>query len=279
MPHPADRVCDRFRADGFVRMDRFLDDGEVADVRDTVNALPAVPFDATCARPNNTLVPLRFTDAVVETLLGSPRRVRRLAEAVEARDLRWISGYVSIKEPRSAALSWHQDWWCWSHPISFGVRPVQVALLCYLTQTDRSRGALRVLPGSHLRGDPLHGALSEADPTDGPLAANHAAMSDHPEQVTVSARPGDAVVLDYRVLHGTHANSADCRRDCVLLSFTPAWSDLPEDLRAHLIQHPAQPRDGESPRAALTSLMPTFRGVRRDLPLDRDPPSEFAVRA
>jgi hypothetical protein len=33
------------------------------------------------------------------------------------------------------------------------------------------------------------------------------AMRDHPNQVTLSVRAGDAVVTDYRLLHGTHANT------------------------------------------------------------------------
>jgi hypothetical protein len=35
------------------------------------------------------------------------------------RDGHEISGYLSVKEPRTGALDWHQDWWCWDHPVSF----------------------------------------------------------------------------------------------------------------------------------------------------------------
>jgi ectoine hydroxylase-related dioxygenase (phytanoyl-CoA dioxygenase family) len=118
----------------------------------------------------------------------------------------------------------------------------QVAVLTYLTDTDERNAALRVLPGSH------RGAAGEP--------------------FTLSLRAGDAVALDYRLLHGTHANATPRRRDCLILNFAPAWSALPEDIRGHLIQHPALPGDGE--RAAAPWL-PRYDGPRRDLPLNRTP--------
>jgi hypothetical protein len=54
------------------------------------------------------LVPLRWNDDVVRCLLGSRRRVQEVRDAVGAGDLRWISGYVSVKEAMSGPLSWHQ---------------------------------------------------------------------------------------------------------------------------------------------------------------------------
>jgi len=60
-------------------------------------------------------------------------------------------------------------------------------------------------------------------------------------------------VIDYRLLHGTHGNASDARRDSILLSFTPSWQGLPHDIRAHLIAHPAQPSVDEMAR--LTPMM------------------------
>ena len=106
------------------------------------------------------------------------------------------------------------------------------------------------------------------------------AFDDHPGQVTLSVRAGDAVLLDYRLLHGTHPNRSAERRDCVLLSFTPSWRGLPADIRAHLIQHLAQPTADESPagRSWTADLPPSFVGERADLELNREAPTSFAVR-
>ncbi len=106
-----------------------------------------------------------------------------------------------------------------------------------------------------------------------------AAMTDHPDQITLSVRAGDAVVTDYRLLHGTHANATARRRDGILLNFAPSWSRLPPEIRGHLIKHPSLPTDAErmSGSGRLASLLPSFDGPRRDLPLERVPPSSFSV--
>jgi ectoine hydroxylase-related dioxygenase (phytanoyl-CoA dioxygenase family) len=153
-------------------------------------------------------------------VLRDPARCDAIAAAAGGDDLRWISGYVTAKDPGSEALDWHRDWWCWDHPVSRRPAAAQIAVVVYLTATDERSGALRVVPGSHL----ARGA----------------------GEVTLRARPGDAVVLDYRLLHGTHPNAAATRRDAVLLSFAPSWRDLPDDVRGHLIQHLALPGDGET---------------------------------
>jgi ectoine hydroxylase-related dioxygenase (phytanoyl-CoA dioxygenase family) len=269
-----------FAWDGFVRIDSFLSPAEVTVARRLVDKLAREPVDPSCVRPHNTLVPLRFNHPLVDLALRGRERVDRLAASVGASDLRWISGYVSIKEPKSGALWWHQDWWCWQHPASFASSAPQVAVLCYLRKTDRQSGALRVWPGSHRASTPLHAVLPGAHRVgmEG-IGWNHPAMADHREQVTLAACAGDAVVIDYRLLHGTHPNASSTRRNCLLLNFTPGWRDLRADLRAHLIRHPAQPGSDERAEAAWAArLLPTFHGVPRDLPLDREAPARFGQR-
>jgi hypothetical protein len=269
-----------FFDDGFVVLRGFLEEAEVAEVRRAVDSALAAPLPPGCERPHNTLVPLRWNDTIVDRLLSSRHRVSRLARALGADDLRWISGYVSVKDRNSAALWWHQDWWCWDHPVTYRRAAPQAAVLTYLSPTSATTGALRVLPGSHRRSVPLHAALPEAharqgaDPSD-----DHPAMSDHVGQLTVAARPGDAVAADYRLLHGTHPNRGGTRRDCLLLTFTPTWKELPGEVRAHLIRHPAQPTAEERPRRRSwqATLLPHFDGTPRDLALNRVPPPHFVT--
>jgi len=266
-----------FLRDGYVVLEHFLAVDETSATRRDIERLLVSPQAPSCERPHNTLVALRWNDVVVDRVLASETRRDRLCEVLGAEDMRWISGYVSIKAPRSPALWWHQDWWCWDHPVSYRRGAAQVALLCYCTRTDARNAALRVLPGSHHRSIALHAVLPEAHArASGGLAASHPAMRDHPAQVTLPLEAGDAVVLDYRLLHGTHPNVSDVRRDCVLLSLTPSWHALPADIRGHLIRHPALPAVGEDALAAVTSgLLPRYDGPRRDLPLNRVAPQRF----
>lgn len=216
-----DSLAVRFAHDGYVTTKGWIPPREVKSILRVIQQLLRSPHEPSCSRPNNLLLPLRWSDATVQQLLASERRVQLLPEALAAEDLRWISGYFSIKEEHSGPLWWHQDWWCWDHPASFQRRAPQVAVLCYLTNTDQASGALRVLPGPHHKGIPLHASLLEISDggSDEPVALESPAMSEHPEQVTLPAEPGDAVLIDYRLLHGTFSNASPLRRDCVILNF------------------------------------------------------------
>jgi ectoine hydroxylase-related dioxygenase (phytanoyl-CoA dioxygenase family) len=280
MSAPARSRSASFRSDGFAVLDGFLDEEALERVRRDVAAVLARPLPAGCERPHNTLAPLRWDDGAVAAILSSERRLAALSAAVGADDLRWISAYVSVKPPRSAALWWHQDWWCWDHPVSYRRAASQVAVLCYLSDTSARTAALRVLPGTHRGSIPLHAALPEAHGDEAAGASSrHPAMRNHTGQLTLEVRAGDAVVLDYRLLHGTHPNLEAERRDSVLLSFTPSWRRLPKDVRAHLIRHPALPRPTE--RAALggwpSELLPAYDGDAGDLPLNRTAPAAFSA--
>jgi hypothetical protein len=238
-----------FARDGYALLPRFVAPGELEPLRRAVDRALAEPLPPGCERPHNTLAPLRWNHPLVEALL-SPARIDALRAATGGDDVRFISAYVSVKDPRSAELEWHQDWWCWDHPVSYRKDAAQVALLCYLADTTEANAALRVVPGSHA----------------GSTAPQH--------ERTLEARAGDAAVIDYRLLHGTHANGSDVRRDALILNFTPSWRSLPEDIRAHLIRHPALPSNGEA-----GELLPHFDGPPRDLPLNRVAPSDFRATA
>jgi len=274
--HPSDQFAER----GYAVIVGLLEPAEISALRRAVDCAVARPYVSGCERPHNRLVPLRWSDVVVDLMLTRAHRWRRLATSIGADDLRWVSGYVSVKEGFSAPLWWHQDWWCWDHPVSLRPAAPQVALLCYLSDTAASSGALRVLPGSHRRSVPLHAALPAAHAQGSALPEDDVVLSDQPGQVTLSVEAGDAVALDYRLLHGTHANASAERRDCVLLSFAPSWRELPTDLRAHLIQHLAQPGPDEhrEPTPWQKTLLPRFDGARADLELNAVAPANFSVR-
>ena len=170
----------------------------MAESQTLVEWVLGLPRDLSCARPHNTLSPLRWNDRIVQLVLSSERRVRALCQVFHGDDLKWISGYVSTKEARSPALWWHQDWWCWDHAISYRRAPSEIATLCYLTDTEVYNEALRVLPGSHVKSAPIHAILPEAHGhAAGRLESGHAAMSDLPNQMTLCLKSGDAVPMDY----------------------------------------------------------------------------------
>jgi Phytanoyl-CoA dioxygenase (PhyH) len=279
MPMDKTAAAEALLDDGYRVIPSFLDATDLRLLTQDVEVLLSSPRGASMCRPG--LIPLRWNDAIVARILQPARPARVLRDALRARDLKWLSGYVSTRASHTPALWWHQDWWCWDHPISFRRPATQVAVLCYLTDTDVQSGALRVLAGSHRASTAAHGLLPEAHGklADG-LPRDHAALADLPGQRTLAVRAGDAVVLDYRLLHGTHANATSRRRDCILLSFIPAWSELPREMQAHLIAHLALPDHAESTSRAASAyddLLPRFEGTPASLRLNRVPPTTFTV--
>jgi ectoine hydroxylase-related dioxygenase (phytanoyl-CoA dioxygenase family) len=126
----------------------------------------------------------------------------------------------------------------------------------------------------------MHASLPEphADAAND-LQADHVGMTDDPDQVTLCLMAGDAVAIDYRLLHGTHGNASNARRDCVILNFAPSWRDLPADIKGHLISHPAQPTGQERPPASSweAELLPSFNEMRESLRVNRMPPHKFEI--
>jgi hypothetical protein len=188
------------RNEGFVVLPALIEAEAIAGLRERVDDAATTGSGPSCERLNNILVPMRWCSEVVDEILSRTQAMSRVRAATGAGDLRWISGYVTRKPPRSRALAWHQDWWCWDHPVSFRRDPPQVALLVYLTRTDHRSGALRVLPGSHrasthlhslLRGAAGHGAAAVPD--------DNARTAGQSDELTLSLFPGDDVVLDYRL--------------------------------------------------------------------------------
>ena len=275
----AGETAEALLCDGYTIISSFLTADDLRVLTEEVEQfLASADVDVIC-RPG--LFPLRWNDAIVARVLRSERHMRSLRASLGDSDLKWLSGYVSTREPRTLALWWHQDWWCWDHPISYRRAATQVAVLCYLSDTDTDSGALRVLPGSHHVGMAAHRLLPEphgnvADE----LPPDHPALADLPGQRTIRLQAGDAVALDYRLLHGTHANDTCRRRDRLLLSFIPAWDDLPMGMKAHLIQHHALPGEAEAESVSASGyaeMLPRFDGLRVSLPINRVPPAWFTV--
>ena len=82
-PAPAHqaRAPEQFARLGYGVLERWLAPGEVDEARRAVAAVGDRDAGG-CARPNNTLVPLRWDDAAVGLVLSGTARVARLARAV-----------------------------------------------------------------------------------------------------------------------------------------------------------------------------------------------------
>lgn len=121
----------------------------------------------------------------------------------------FTDGYVISKPGGSPRLFWHYDWFAWEDPYSHRSIPPQVFAMYYLSDTKPENGCLRVIPGSHVRHNPLHDLLRE--PHSDALgraedAGEKVEFSTRPDEIDVPVVAGDLLIGDARLLHAAHAN-------------------------------------------------------------------------
>ncbi|MCQ0000555.1 phytanoyl-CoA dioxygenase family protein [Streptomyces sudanensis] len=210
-----------------------------------------------------------------EAILGTLRRLG-------AADLRWLSGYLISKPPRSPRLWWHQDWWAWKDELSFADMPPQISVLTYPAGSSTESGCLRVIPGSHRRRHRLHSVLPPAHTEEiNRLPADHPAFEDQEDEVGIPLAPHDFVVCDVRLLHSTHANTTAGERPGVVLWYLPDHGGLPPAFRSHYSLNQCQPSEEErraSPELNHLLIPRNEIGGGSGILLDRTPGEDFDRR-
>ena len=167
-------------------------------------------------------------------LIGHPG-LAGLFTALQFANPVFSSGYIISKPAHSPALFWHQDWWGWDDALSYTDTLAQVFFMIYLTATTPHNGCLRVIPGSHRRWHAVHqastahsDALSRVDNLDDPLYQSSA------EEAAVMVEPGDVVVGDARLLHGSYPNRSTAERPLLTLWYHPDFARLPAGMQARI---------------------------------------------
>src|SRR5262245_3282250 len=124
-----DRVdaCDlTFGALGYAELRGWITAPEIERMQRRSARVTSARPDPCCSRPANGMYGLRWNDPMVLCILRDRRLVDRIKDVVCATDLRWSSGYLSVKDRGAAPTAWHQDWWCWTHSISGASAAAQV---------------------------------------------------------------------------------------------------------------------------------------------------------
>jgi ectoine hydroxylase-related dioxygenase (phytanoyl-CoA dioxygenase family) len=276
------------RRDGFCVVPDILDRPLLARLRARTAALLArLPVEhRRNQRATGSLVHIAADPAFAE-LIAWPKALAALA-AAGLGGARFSSGYVISKPAAGPPLFWHQDWWGWDHPSSYGGAIHQVFLMYYLADTSIANGCLRVVPGSHRKRHRLHellpGAHAErlaraADPGDPAFAAVG-------DERAVPVRAGDLVIGDARLLHGAYANRPGAERPLITLWYHPHFARQPAAIRARTarILHrdgvDTDPAGGDTPfpegwpkaaRARIAPLLADYDGRATPLPWNRNP--------
>ena len=208
------------------------------------------------------VVSLAYQDPVFSELIALPAALAALAGLGFPRP-RYFGGAVIAREGGTPPLYWHQDWTYWEEPESADPIPHQLFLMWYLTDTNRSNGCLRVVPGSHRGRLEAHDRIGTHD--DGIRYQDPATTAGYqplPGELDVPVTAGNLLVGDARVLHAAHANTTDQRRTVITLWYVPRYDELSERVRAgyqtQLKPVPASLSAGE--RELLAPVLVDYRG-------------------
>ncbi len=202
-------------------------------------------------------------DPVFADLIAWPPALDQL-KVMGFKDPTFTDGYIISKPPHSPGLFWHYDWFSWEDPTAYHPRPSQVFLMYYLENTCPENGCLRVIPGSHLHHNPLHDILSR--PHDEALSSaknlDRPEFSSRPDEIDVPIRAGDLLIGDARLLHATHPNQSNERRTVITLWFQPDFCDLPERIKAQMVQktHPIPDDWPLDAKEKIARLNPVYNG-------------------
>ena len=205
-------------------------------------------------------------DPLFADLIADPAALRALA-SLGFPGPTFSDGYVISKPGHSPRLFWHYDWFAWGDPYSFGPHPPQLFGMYYLSDTTRRNGCLRVIPGSHVRHNPLHDALGE--PHSALLGQARdmsiAEFSDRPDETDVPVRAGDLLIGDARLLHAAHANETDERRTLITLWYQPDLRAMPEPIQAQMAAKVQRAPDGwpQEAKEKYNTLLATYDGPAR----------------
>lgn len=129
----------------------------------------------------------------------------------------WGSSFF-IKEPHDPAyISWHQDstYWGLSHP------DIVTAWIAF-SVSDLANGAMRVLPGSHLKDQLPH---KDTFAQHNLLTRGQEVQVDVDPKLAVdmTLSPGEMSLHHVRIVHGSEPNRADYRRIGFAIRYVPTY--------------------------------------------------------
>ncbi len=153
----------------------------------------------------------RFTALWQDARLSSPFHAMFGVEAIAPYTCK-----LNLKRPREGSeFPWHQDHSYWYAFTPEHAREIGTVIL-FLDDATADNGAIRVLPGSHLRGP----APRHRDEPTGYLA--DPSQIDASQERVVEAPAGSLLFFPSLLLHRSSPNTSGRQRRAILLSFQPA---------------------------------------------------------
>ena len=196
--------------EGYVVLPSILDPDRIARIKQELADADMGHTSYSVNQTRSTTQPQWLSRTVAE-LIGYPPMIAFLRDVMGS-DIVFTRGFFQRTLPGSPGISIHTDGQPHGSDL-FGYEgscPRLLRVLYYLDELTSQRAPFRLIPRSHLS---FH---ADASP--------YARYKSHPEEITIVAPAGTAVVVPSMVLHGSHPNKDSRPRELVQLGYRPAWA-------------------------------------------------------
>ena len=224
----ADEVA-KYHEEGYVIPSGFrLGEGECQALREGLERVladnPGVPPDRMVNAHADQWPPYGIRGFEGFDALSRDPRILDMVEQVLGPDIiLWLTHLFCKPGTRGREVPWHQDGQYWP------IRPQATCTVWVaLDRVDRGNSAMRVIPGSHRRGDVEHATDLSPDLTLNQVA--DAQAFDEADARYLELEIGQLSMHDVGILHGSAANTSGRRRAGLALRYMPSSACFRRDL-------------------------------------------------
>jgi hypothetical protein len=215
-----------FRRDGYVIIDRLLDEETLVLLRNIARADRQLQLDADSRGDGEggaVKITVRNdlpTDDIYSAIVRAESLVNTMETLLEGEVYHYHHKMI-LKEPREGgAWAWHQDYGYWYNYCC--LFPLLSSCMIAVDQATRNNGCLQVLKGSHLLGRVDHGKVGDQTGADPERVA---AAREHLELVHVELDAGAALFFDCNLMHRSDQNKSDDPRWALICCYNAARND------------------------------------------------------
>lgn len=203
---------DRIRhleVEGYLLLPNLLDESQIRELKQQTATFDT--FGVSYSDKQRGKKAVQWTGGAVTNLIAHPPMLEFL-KTLFGEPVVMMDYAYARSEPGHPGISLHSDGQPWGSKI-FGFEhscPRLIRCLYYLDDLTPEVSPFRVVPRSHLS---FH---NDGNP--------YLRYESHPEEQMITARAGDAVLINQNVFHGNYPNIGSNSREMLAIAYRPAWA-------------------------------------------------------